>query len=222
MTTLPLARFDLIVFDWDGTLMDSTATITQCIQEAARDLGHPMPSREQASHVIGLGLVDALAHAVPTLTREEYPKMAERYRHHWLALSNTDVLFEGAKAMLDSLKARGAKLTVATGKTRKGLDRALIDTGLVGYFDWTRCADETQSKPHPAMLLETLARLGSSANRTLMVGDTTHDSQMARNAGIAALSVTQGAHSRETLQALEPLAVVASISEMHAWFDAHA
>ena len=215
-------NFDLIVFDWDGTLMDSTATITQCIQDAARDLGLPVPSKEAASHVIGLGLADALQHAVPTLAREDYPKLAERYRHHWFANRHQDVLFDGVPAMLKELKARHFWVTVATGKSRRGLDQAMHDTGLTKLFDWTRCADETHPKPHPAMLEETMRRFAIEPARALMVGDTTHDSQRAKNAGTAALSVTQGAHDRAALELLDPLAIVGSIAEMREWLAAYA
>ena len=147
-------RFDLIVFDWDGTLMDSAAAIVRAMQAAARDLDLPPPPEERARYVIGLGLGDALRHAVPDLEEAAYPRMVERYRHHYLSSDHELGLFEGVDALIDALAGRGHLLAVATGKSRVGLNRALGHTGLGRYFHATRCADECFSKPHPAMLEE--------------------------------------------------------------------
>ena len=226
MTALRVRAYDLIVFDWDGTLFDSTALIVQCIQAAARDLGIAVPSDAQASHVIGLGLEDALRSAVPGLDRERYPALVARYRHHYLGRHHGLTLFPGTVEMLQALRARGHLLAVATGKSRRGLDEVLdtrLDAvSLRGLFDATRTADETRSKPHPLMLLELMAELGQDAARTLMVGDTTHDLQLAANAGTDAVAVSFGAHEPEPLAALSPRALLHSTAELHAWLAAHA
>lgn len=220
MTQLFTRPFDLIVFDWDGTLMDSAAAIVRAIQLASRDLGIPPPTEETARHVIGLGLSEALRHALPTLSPADYPRMTERYRHHYLG-SDRDfdlTLFAGVEKLLDRLLAAGHTLAVATGKSRLGLDRALDHFRLREKFTATRCADECASKPHPQMLLELMEELGAAPERTLMIGDTTHDLQMAASAGTASLGVTYGAHPEAALLALQPLAAVASVEELEGWF----
>ncbi len=215
-------QFDLIVFDWDGTLMDSTATIVKCIQAAARDLGMEVPSREAASHVIGLSLEQAMHTALPGLDPKHYPAVVERYRYHYLAQDQELVLFDGVPEMLADLAGQGYFLAVATGKSRVGLNRALRAMDLVSFFDATRCADETFSKPHPAMLLELTEELGQDMERTLMIGDTTHDLQMAVNAGAAGIGVRYGAHPEEQLRSLNPLFVADSTVDLHAWLSEHA
>ncbi len=215
-------QFDLIVFDWDGTLMDSTATIVKCIQAAARDLGLEEPSREAASHVIGLSLQQAMHTALPGLDPRHYQHAVERYRYHYLTQDQELVLFEGVREMLADLAGQGYFLAVATGKNRVGLNRALQTVGLTSIFDATRCADETFSKPHPAMLLELTRELGQDMGRTLMIGDTTHDLQMAVNAGAAGIGVQYGAHPEEQLRSLDPLYVADSTVALHAWLSEHA
>ncbi|MDI3490424.1 MAG: HAD-IA family hydrolase [Thauera propionica] len=210
-------RFDLIVFDWDGTLMDSAAAIVHAIQASCRDLGLPEPPDERARYVIGLGLGDALRHAVPELREPDYPRMIERYRHHFLSRDHELTLFEGVEALVGELAGRGKMLGVATGKSRAGLNRVLGSTGLGVHFHATRCADECFSKPHPAMLDELMDELGVMPERTLMVGDTTHDLQMAKNAGVAALGVSFGAHPRSALEAESPLACVQTPGDMVRW-----
>jgi len=215
-------RFELLVFDWDGTLMDSAAAIVASIQESCRDLGLPVPERERASHVIGLGLRDALAYAVPELPPSEYGRLAERYRHHYLARDPDLELFPGMRDMLVGLKQKGYLLAVATGKSRVGLDRVLEATQLKPYFDSSRCADETHSKPHPAMLQELMQELLIEAEATLMIGDTAHDLQMAVNAGVPALAVSYGAHPRDSLTALNPLGCVDTPQELLPWLTKNA
>ena len=210
-------RFDLIVFDWDGTLMDSTATIASSIQRACADLGLPVPSNERANHVIGLGLADALAYAVPDMTEDLVPRMVERYRHHYLSRDADLVLFPGVREIIVALKDKGHFVAVATGKSRAGLDRAMNACGLRPLFDATRCADECRSKPDPQMLWELGDELGVRSDRMLMIGDTTHDLQMAVNAGAHGLAVSYGAHLHETLDGLGALAVLASPGELYAW-----
>lgn len=215
-------RFDLIVFDWDGTLLDSAAVIARCIIAASRDLGLAEPSEERARYVIGLGLVDSLRHAVPDLPESDYPRMSERYRHHFLASGHELTLFPGAAETVTWLAAQGRMLGVATGKSRAGLNQALQDSGLGPCFHATRCADECFSKPHPEMLEELMDELGVEPARTLMVGDTTHDLKMASNAGVAALGVSFGAHPAAMLLAESPLACVHTPAEMGLWLRTHA
>ena len=216
------SNFDLIVFDWDGTVMDSTETIVTCIQEAARDLGHEVPHDSVASYVIGLGLNDALQRAIPRLSQAEYPQLVQRYVAHWRAREHEMQLFEGMRELLGELKSRHYWLGVATGKSRAGLDRSIVHGGLSGVFDWTRCADETHSKPNPQMLFDLMERFAVEPERTLMIGDTTHDSQMAANARVPALSVTYGAHPREELGTLQPLAIVDTVEELRTWLTHNA
>ncbi|HEX7155591.1 MAG TPA: HAD-IA family hydrolase [Burkholderiaceae bacterium] len=210
-------RFDLVVFDWDGTLVDSTALIAAAIRQAAADLGLTVPDFERASHVIGLGLADALARAVPELPSSRFPEFAARYRAHYLAGENQIALFPQVRGLLDALRERGVPLAIATGKTRAGLARALDSAGLALHFSATRCADETAPKPDPAMLFELAGELDVAVSRMVMIGDTTHDLQMAAAAGVAAVGVTYGAHPRVQLAALEPLALLDSVPALRGW-----
>ncbi len=215
-------RFGLLVFDWDGTLMDSAPAIVASIQESCRDLGLPVPACERAAHVIGLGLKDALSYAVPELPVSDYGKLAERYRYHFLARDPDIELFPGTREMLSELKQHGYLLAVATGKSRVGLERTLQATGLKPYFDASRCADETRSKPHPAMLEELMMELVIAPQATLMIGDTAHDLQMAANAGVPALAVSYGAHPRESLSAFDPIACIDTPQELALWLKKNA
>jgi len=215
-------RFDLLVFDWDGTLIDSAGAIATCIQLAAGDLGLAVPDDERARHVIGLGLADALAYAVPDLPVSEYGRMAERYRHHFLARDAELPLFAGVRDLLARLKSRGHRLAIATGKSRVGLVRGIGHLGLDGIFDATRCADQCAPKPAPDMLIELMDELVADRGRTLMIGDTAHDLAMASNAGVAAVAVGYGAHPPQELAALGPLALAHSTAELAAWLDEHA
>ena len=214
-------NFDLIAFDWDGTLFDSTAIITRCIQEAVRDVGGQVPSDEAASYVIGMALLPALAHAAPDVPKEKYPELGARYRHHYIAHQNDISLFKGVLPLLAELKTRQHWLAVATGKSRKGLDDALQAVDLRGVFDASRTADETRGKPHPLMLQELMAHFGVTPERTLMIGDTTHDLQMAKNAGCASVGVSYGAHAHEAFDALTPQFVAHSVSNLHEWLVQH-
>ncbi|HJV68486.1 HAD-IA family hydrolase [Ideonella sp.] len=212
-----IRRFDLIAFDWDGTLFDSTALIVHCIQQACADIGAPVPDTARAAYVIGLGLRDALEYAVPGLPPERYSELGASYRRHYLASQHALTLFSGTLEMLHALKARHHFLAVATGKTRRGLDDVLALTELRGVFDGSRTADETFSKPHPRMLQELMAEFGIEPERTLMVGDTTHDLQMAANAGTACVGVSFGAHDHESFQPFSPLFVAHSTRDLHDW-----
>ena len=214
-------RFDLIAFDWDGTLFDSAGLIVRCIQAACADVGTAVPSDAQAAYVIGLGLIDALRHAAPQLPEHRYRELGLRYRHHYRERQHEIVLFDGTRAMLDALKQRHHLLAVATGKSRLGLAEALHQAGLAAQFDATRTAEETASKPDPLMLLELMAELGVPRERMLMVGDTTHDLQLAANAGVAAVAVSFGAHDEAAFGRHAPLFVARSTQALHAWLLAH-
>lgn len=218
----PNRRFDLIAFDWDGTLFDSTAIITRCIQLAIVDVGGRLPSDKDAAYVIGLGLMQALAHAAPDVPVDKYPELGARYKHHYLAHQDDISLFDGVLPMLADLKSRNYVLTVATGKSRRGLDDALQASALQGLFDGSRTADETAGKPHPLMLQELMQEFGVTPGRVLMVGDTTHDLQMALNAGCPSVGVSYGAHEPDTFTQLHPRFVAHSVGELHAWFLTHA
>ena len=220
--TMARKQFDLIVFDWDGTLMDSTSTIVKSIQAAARDLGLPVPRDEDASHVIGLGLHEAMQMAMPNIDPALYPKMVERYRFHYLTKDPELVLFDGVRDMLAELSQDGYFLAVATGKSRVGLNRALNAVGLLSLFDATRCADETFSKPHPAMLQELTRELGQDLKRTVMIGDTTHDLLMANNAGASAVAVEYGAHPVDQLHSYQPMYSAQNVTQLHEWLSEHA
>lgn len=215
-------QFDLIAFDWDGTLFDSAALIARCIQAACADLGVPVPSDKDASYVIGLGLAEALQRAAPGLPYERYPELGTRYRHHYFAKQHEIVLFDGTLTMLNALKARNHWLTVATGKSRKGLDEALTSVELRGMFDATRTADETASKPNPQMLLELMREFGVEPERTLMIGDTTHDLQLAANAGAASVGVSYGAHEPASFAEFKPLHIAHSVPDLDNWLARHA
>jgi len=215
-------RYDLIVFDWDGTVMDSTAVIARSIQAASRDLALPVPSDEVARHVIGLGLDQALRYAVPDCEPHRHVDLVARYRHHFFSQENEMPLFEGAEALIRELRDDGYLLAVATGKNRNGLDRALQNSNMAHYFHITRTADKTASKPDPMMLHEILEDLDVSAQRALMVGDTTHDLQMAINADMPSLAMTHGAHPPEQLLELKPLAMLDDFADLREWLKANA
>ena len=202
--------------------MDSTSAIVKCIQASARDLGLPIPHDDDASHVIGLGLHEAMQAVMPNIDPSFYPKMVERYRIHYLSKHHELVLFDGVRDMLDDLSQAGYFLAVATGKSRVGLNRALNAVGLLSLFDATRCADETFSKPHPALLQELTRELGQDLRRTVMIGDTTHDLLMASNAGAAGVAVEYGAHPIDQLHACQPLYSAQTVGQLHQWLTANA
>ena len=209
------------MFDWDGTIIDSAATIVECIRQASRDMGLGVPVHERASHVIGLGLHDAMRIAVPDLPPERYSEFVALYRQHFLAREESMRLFHGMRELLDELSSRH-RLAIATGKSRSGLERALGAAGLKPYFAASRCGDETRPKPHPAMLLEIVEQLETAVTDALMIGDTSHDMEMARAAGVDALAVTYGAHSEEGLRACGPLGCVSDVSSLGEWLKANA
>jgi phosphoglycolate phosphatase len=214
-----IKRYRLLVFDWDGTLMDSTRIIVASLQAACRDLGLAEPLDEQANHVIGLGLTDAMTYILPDLAPSEYPRIAERYGIHFRAKDCDSSLFPGAGDALRALKDQGYLLAVATGKSRRGLDLALARTGLAAYFDATRCGEESGHKPGPGMISDLIRILGVERAETLMIGDTIHDLQMAINAGVDGVAVGYGAHSRDKLMALNPLGCANRPEELWEWLS---
>ena len=222
MSALRPRRFDLIAFDWDGTLFDSTRIIVSCIQQAVSDVGGTVPSDTEAAYVIGMGLMEALAHAAPDVPRERYAELGAHYRRHYMARQDDLCLFPGVLPMLAALRERHHWLAVATGKSRRGLDDVLQSEQLHGVFDGSRTADETAGKPDPRMLHELMREFGTEPERTLMIGDTTHDLQMALNAGCPSVAVSYGAHTTEGFAALQPLAIVHSVRELHDWLLEHA
>ena len=215
-------QFDLLIFDWDGTLMDSAGVIVDSIQRACEDIGLPTPSERASRQIIGLGLVQALQTLLPGLPADDYPRLVERYRHHYFGRDEQIPLFEGVASGLRQLREQGFQLAVATGKSHAGLSRALASSGLGAWFAATRCADQTHSKPHPAMVLELMDELGADPASSLVIGDTSHDLLMASNAGVASLGVTYGAHEPEDLHPHAPLALMDSFAEVHAWLNRNA
>jgi phosphoglycolate phosphatase len=207
-------RYDLIVFDWDGTLMDSTATIARCIQLSCADAGLPVPSMQAASHVIGLGLQDALAHFAPAADAAQVQTLVQRYKMHYLTNDANLVLFDGVGDFLQQLADSGYQMAIATGKSRVGLDRALSYTDIARHFSASRTADETASKPHPQMLHELMEHFAVPPDRVLMVGDTTHDLEMARRAGTHAAAVSTGAHPEAQLRDYPVVACVPTVVDL--------
>jgi phosphoglycolate phosphatase len=221
MSSPRLRRYDLIAFDWDGTLFDSTRIITRCIQEAVRDVGGTVPDDQAASYVIGMALIPALAHAAPDVPKDKYPELGERYRHHYVRHKDDITLFDGVLPLLGALRERQHWLAVATGKSRGGLNEALRSVELQGLFDASRTADETAGKPDPLMLHELMGEMGVSPERTLMIGDTTHDLEMARRAGCDSIGVSYGAHHHDNFDALAPRFVAHSVAELQGWLLTH-
>ena len=212
-------RFDLIIFDWDGTLIDSIDWIARCLQNAANDTRHAIPDYQSAKDVIGLSIEKAIAALFPDANENEVNTLVGHYEKAYFSKKiSRDDLFTGVFDMLEALKKNGYLLAIATGKTREGLDEALQATGTVDLFSITRCADETQSKPHPKMLEEIMTHLRILPERVLMVGDSTHDLQMAINAGIASVGVASGSHEADQLLQYQPLHCLSNPVELRLHF----
>jgi phosphoglycolate phosphatase len=210
--------YRLLVFDWDGTLMDSQARIVACFQAAAADVGVAVPGADEARDVIGLGLREAAERLFRDVGPADLVEVVERYRHHFLGDHPTpSTLFPGVPETLEGLADAGYLLGIATGKSRRGLDQVLAETGLGPLFHASRCADEAFSKPHPQMLEEVMAVLGAGPADTLMIGDTEYDMQMARNAGVPALAVGYGVHAADRLLAEGALACLERIDQLPEW-----
>lgn len=212
--------FKLLVFDWDGTLMDSEAQIVSCMQAAAADLSVPVPDQEAVRNIIGLGLSEAIT-ALFSISDEAFiSRLVERYRHYFLGKDSIpSTLFSGADTVVRQLGSQGYMLAVATGKGRQGLDKVLAETELGDCFLATRCADETFSKPHPEMLNQIMDELGVMPEETLMIGDTEYDLQMASNAKTDSLAVSYGVHSLERLMQHNPLGYIDRITDLIGWLD---
>ena len=211
-------NYDLVIFDWDGTLMDSEAKIVRCFEQAMGDVGLPSPGAGAIRQIIGLGLKEAITHLLPEVSEQMYLDVAEQYRQHFLHHDQTAMgFFPNVQENLRQLESHGYMMAVATGKARRGLDRLLKEWDMENQFVATRCADEAFSKPHPKMLEDLLEQTGVSAQRAIMVGDTTFDMEMASNAGAHSLAVSYGVHDREQLIAYAPQACVNSFDEVRAW-----
>ncbi|MEJ1462744.1 MAG: HAD-IA family hydrolase [Candidatus Sedimenticola sp. (ex Thyasira tokunagai)] len=210
--------FKLLVFDWDGTLMDSEARIIACVRGAARDLQLKMPTDNEVRNIIGLGLKEAVTTLFPGADDDLVARVVVRYRHYFLHADKTpSELFAGAREVLQKLQEQEYMMAVATGKGRQGLDKVLDETGLKPLFLATRCADETLSKPHPEMLLQIMDELGVDGGETLVIGDTEYDMQMAVNAGAHRLAVSYGVHTTERLMQHSPLGCLDDITELTDW-----
>lgn len=213
-------NYKLLVFDWDGTLMDSQARIVNCLAASMEDIDLSPHPEAQLKDVIGLGLREATEKLLPDQTLEQHGRFIERYRHHYMVANDTpSQLFEGAREMLQHLLDEEYFLAVATGKARRGLDRVLEEVGMQGVFHVTRCADETRSKPHPQMLQEVMDVVGVWSNETLMVGDTEYDLMMAQAAGCDGMAVSYGVHEVERLMACQPVGCIDNINEFHPWLS---
>jgi phosphoglycolate phosphatase len=209
------SRFDLVIFDWDGTLMDSLAQIVRSVKLAALDLGVPEPSDAAARDIIGLGLPEAMQVLFPQVPEVEREALRHRYAHHFVAgVGGHSQPYAGAEALLRQLSGAGRQLAVATGKSRAGLNRVLAHTGWSSYFSATRCADETASKPNPLMLKELLLELRVPLERAVMIGDTHYDLEMAQRLGMASIGVSYGVHSAERLAEHAPIAICQDMSEL--------
>jgi len=210
-------RYDLIVFDWDGTLVDSTQLIVDSILAASADTGLTPPQPSAARGIIGLGLPEALRTLFGELSETQRQRLTERYRYHYFAQDHAVPLFEGAADAIARLAENGHMLAVATGKGRRGLDLSLQRCGLRKYFMTTRCVDECSSKPHPQMLLEIMDELGVEAQRTVMIGDTSYDLQMALSAGVDSIAVGYGAQPLESLRPYGPVAYFDNFTNLNRW-----
>ena len=215
-------RFELIVFDWDGTIMDSTGLIAECIQLAARDRHLPIPSTDAAKSIIGLGIHESTVQLFPDLDQAAQTAFALAYRQHFVARDHEAPLYDGIRELLVALDHPARFLAVATGKPRAGLERAFAHTGLKSAFHYSRCADEGFAKPHPDMLLKLMDFTAVPPERTLMIGDTVHDLDLANNAGVAAIAVTYGAHPAGLLATRPSLNRVDTVDELAAWLKQNA
>ncbi len=209
-----MSRYQLIVFDWDGTLMDSTSHIVNCMQQAITQLSLPPLEDTAISHIIGLGLNEAIYALYPDASLETVEHLANTYRQTWLNNPIDSPLFDNAYNLIKRLSEQNYFLGVATGKSRRGLNKVLKSTDLERYFHATRCADECHSKPHPQMIEELINYFGVTAKETLMIGDTEYDLQMAHNAGTDSLAISHGAHDITTLRACQPQAIVDNLQQV--------
>lgn len=215
--------YKLLIFDWDGTLANSVGRIVEAMHVASDRSGLPRCDDFAVKGIIGLGLPEAIRSLYPDIDDDALVVFRQHYADHYIALeAEPSPLFEGVVHTLEALKGEGYRLAVATGKARRGLDRVLKAHGWDDYFDITRAADETASKPHPLMLEQILAHCGVEPAQALMVGDSSFDLQMARNAGMGSVAVSYGAQSIEALKAFEPRLAIDHFPELHAWLSRRA
>lgn len=213
-------RYSLLVFDWDGTLMDSQAQIVNCMQSAIVELEEEPRTNQQISNIIGLGLEEAIVSLYPLMSGKRVLLMAQTYREHYLFKDKTpSPLFPGVIAMLSQLRDEGYDLAIATGKSRRGLDKGLQETDLHEMFPITRCADETRSKPHPQMLEEILVDHNTHEGQALMIGDSEYDLQMAQNARVDSLAVSYGVHGLIRLLKQDPVGFVDKAEQIPKWLQ---
>ncbi|WNO61169.1 HAD-IA family hydrolase [Rheinheimera sp. MMS21-TC3] len=209
------ADVSLVIFDWDGTVMDSIGRIVSSMQAAARLAKLPVPSDFAVKQIIGISLDPAFDILFPGLSQTQRQQLFNHYRQQYLEYDTTPTpLFNGVEQVLQQLKDKNVKLAVATGKARKGLQRMFAETGLAAYFDTSRCADEAQSKPHPDMLEQILQQLDIPAAQAVMVGDTSHDMKMAQTIAMPRIGITHGVHGRDILSQYAPKAIIDSIPEL--------
>ncbi len=215
-----MKKYQLIIFDWDGTLYDSTAHIISCMQKTAEEFNVKSPDVAQLRQVIGLSFEKATERNFPDIAEDQIPKFAESFRHHIYSEDvGKSVLFDGTYDVLKTLSHEGYWLAIATGKSRQGLNRELDELGLKQFFMSTRCACETQSKPHPQMLLEIMDELGKTTDETLMVGDTVFDIELAENASVDALAVNYGAHDEAELLKYRIKGCLSDIRQLPDWIN---
>lgn len=215
-------KYTLLVFDWDGTLIDSKAQIVNCMQATIESLKLDKRSDKDISDIIGLGLDEAICSLYPQLGMKTIKQVSQAYREYYLTKDKTpSPLFDGAKDVLESLKKSGYDLAIATGKSRRGLDKGLIDTVLESYFPVTRCADETRSKPHPQMLEEILVDYDTKPEKTLMIGDSEFDLQLANNTKVDGLAVSYGVHGLMRLLKQDPVGFIDDIKQLPKWLADH-
>jgi phosphoglycolate phosphatase len=212
-----MKNYQLIIFDWDGTIVDSVGHIVYSIQQSCVDLNQPVPTREQAQYVIGLGLNDALKHISPTASPDTVAQLLDRYRYHYINSESTVFPFPSVLEQIEQFYEQKILMAVATGKNRAGLDRALNTSSLKSFFSTTRCADESDPKPSPKMVLEILEELSFKPEDALVVGDTTHDILMAQQAKVDVVALAQGAHPEDQLRQANPTVLLSSISELSQW-----
>ena len=210
-----LLNYQLVIFDWDGTLMDSIGQIVNALQQSCVDIGLPMPERDRAAYVIGLSIRDALQHVAPSATESQLDQLLQRYRHHYLKSENDIFLYPNALELMQILQQHHIKMAVATGKNRVGLNRVLNTSPLQSFFSTTRCADESEPKPSAAMVNEILDELDIHKSKAIVVGDTSHDVWMAKNAKVDVIALTQGAHTRHELEKSEPTLILETIGQLH-------
>ncbi len=213
-----MSVYKLIIFDWDGTLMDSQARIVACLKISAEEMQLSPLTEDTLKKVIGLGLNEAVLSLYPDLLDDQVTYFADRYRYHFITANDTPTgLFKDVRPMLEQLIDRGFMLAIATGKARRGLEPVLAETGLKSLFHGSRCADETRSKPHPQMLEELLDEFAVTADEAIMVGDTEYDMLMAKSLDMDALAVSYGVHDKADILKHEPLSCVDSVSELSKW-----